>query len=208
MKRHILNLIVLLFLVSTMLLPLFASPAKADGPTWSFISPDLDSDGLSNLVEEAGWCNAKGCFSTDPLDADSDDDGLTDGEEKLFEAVPSGPDGPASPGLYVIYDNAFKTKEYYPWQPYGHKLMARADSDLNVVVVRRGTVLTVGGPLGEELQINKSISSLTTLTPRQDAFSGLWTVSIPSNGTVGKYTMVLGRENMKLFVVFQLPDPA
>ena len=128
MKRRLLNLIVLLFLVSTMLLPLFSSPAKADDPNWSFISSDLDSDGLPNVVEEAGWCNAKGCFITNPLDADSDDDSLTDGEEKLFEAVPAGPGGPASPGIYVIYDNAFKTKEYYPWQPYGHKLIARADS--------------------------------------------------------------------------------
>lgn len=226
MKRRGLNLIVLLsWLVSTSLLPLFTSPAKADDPNWSFISSDLDGDGLPNIVEETGWCNAKGCFTTDPLDADSDDDGLTDGEEKLFDSVPSGPGGPASPGIYVIYDNAFKTKEYYPWQPYGHKMIARADSftpprpddldvqkgyqsDLGAVVVRRGTTLTVGGPVGQTLQINKSISSLTTLTPQQDPFTGLWTVSIPSNGTVGRYTMVLGSETMKLLVIFQLPTPS
>ena len=119
-------LVLLTWLLTSLVLPL-APPAQADEPDWTFISSDIDGDGLPNLVETTGWCNAKGCFNTQPLDPDSDNDSLTDGEEKLFDSIPAGPGGAASPGIYVIYDNAFKTKEYYPWQPYGHKLIARAD---------------------------------------------------------------------------------
>lgn len=220
MKRRFLHLAVLLFwLISVIFLPLV--PARADEPNWSFVSSDVDGDGLSNLVEETGWCNAKGCFTTDPFDPDSDNDTLTDGEEKLFDSVPNGAGGPASPGIYVIYDNGFKTKEYYPWQPYGHKLIARADSfvpprpdtldvqkgfstNLDAIVVRRGATVTVGGPISSTLQIAEN-GSLTDLTAQQDPFTGQWTINIPSNGTVGKYTLTLGSETIDLLVVFDLP---
>jgi hypothetical protein len=186
------------------------------------MSPDLDGDGLPNEVELGGWCNALGCFSTNPLDPDSDDDTLTDGEEKLFE---SNPTSSASPGIYVIYDNAFMTREYYPWQPYGHKMIARGDNfvpprpddidvqhgvatNLDAIVVRRGTTFTVGGPIEANLQISKSSSSLTTLSKVQDPFTGEWRVTVPASGTVGKYTLSLGSESLDLFVIFQLPTPS
>lgn len=221
----VLNLTALIiWLISGVIMPLLTQPVQAQGSIAdpSFISSDLDNDGLPNSVEQQGWCNGAGCFITDPLDSDSDDDTLTDGEEKLFDSIPSGPNGPASPGIYVIYDSAFKTKEYYPWQPYGHKIIARADSftpprpddidvqkglptNLDAVVIRRGSTFTVGGPIEATLQINKSNSSLTTLTPAQNPFTGEWTVTIPSNATVGKYTMTLGSETMDLLVVFEMP---
>ncbi|MCL4299809.1 MAG: hypothetical protein KJ077_29005 [Anaerolineae bacterium] len=213
-------LVLPLWLLTTVLLPL-APPAQATEPVWVFMSADTDGDGLPNGVETASWCNLKGCFITDPLDPDSDDDGLTDGEEHLFDSVPTGADGPRSPGLYVIYENSLKTKEYFPWQPYGHKFIARADSfiptrpdvrdvqrgktDLDAVVVRRGATFIVGGPLDESLKIEKSTGSLTTLTPVQNPFTGEWQVTVPSNGTVGKYTLKLGDESLDLLVVFELP---
>ncbi|NWG10083.1 MAG: transglutaminase domain-containing protein, partial [Nitrososphaerales archaeon] len=188
------------------------------------MSADIDGDGIPNDVETVGWCNAKGCFTTDPLDPDSDDDGLTDGEEHLFDSIPVGPDGPRSPGIYVIYENDLKTKEYFPWQPYGHKLIARADSfvptrpdvrdvqrgktDLDAVVVRRGATFIVGGPIDKNLQIEKSLSSLTTLTPVRNPFTGEWQVTVPPNGTVGKYTLKLGDESLDLLVIFELPAPS
>ncbi|MEJ2560083.1 MAG: hypothetical protein P8186_28475, partial [Anaerolineae bacterium] len=98
--------------------------ARAQGTDWTWMSPDVDGDGLPNEVEVNGWCNAVGCFQTDPVDADSDDDGLRDGEENLFDSDPT---SDASPGIYVIYEDTFKTKEYYPWQQYGPKLIARGD---------------------------------------------------------------------------------
>lgn len=226
MTDHRLNLTVLVFwLLSTVLLPL-TPPAQADTTNWSFISPDVDGDGLSNQVEDLGWCNVAGCFTTDPLDPDSDNDSLTDGEEKLFD---SNPLSESSPGLYVLYQDTFKTKEYYPWQPYGNKIIARADANnpgftpskpddfdvkkgfgtnLDAIIVRRGTTLRVGGPVGQALQIGKSIPALTTLTSTQDPFTGEWIVTIPSNGTVGKYTLTLGSESLDLFVIFELPAPS
>jgi hypothetical protein len=41
---------------------------------WNWVSQDVDGDGLANWIETGGWCNAAGCHTTDPLDADSDDD--------------------------------------------------------------------------------------------------------------------------------------
>ena len=221
-KRYFLYLFMAFFLLASAALTPFTPTATAQGPDWSFMSPDLDGDGLLNEVETTGWCNAVDCFQTDPLDANSDDDGLTDGEEKLFD---SNPNDSASPGIYVIYDNSLKTKEYYPWQQYGNKLIARGDAfvppnpdlidverglptNLDAVVVRRGTTFYVGGPFTATLQIAKSIPSLTTLTPIQDGCTGKWRVSVPSNGTVGKYTLTLGGKSLDLFVIFELPTPS
>lgn len=212
--------VTILWLVSSLLLPVIP-PSRAAEEDWAFISTDVDGDGLPNIVEATGWCNAKGCFTTDPMDLDSDDDTLTDGEEKLFDSIPTGSAGATSPGLYVIYDNAFKTKEYYPWQPYGLKLIARADdfipprpderggkTNLDAIVVRRGTTFTVGGPTDKTLVIEKSTGGLTTLTPNRDPFTGEWRVSVPNNGTVGRYTLKLGSEQMDLLVIFELPKPS
>jgi len=199
-----------------------APPARAQaGSTWAWMSPDLDGDGLLNATETGGWCNAVGCFHTDAADADSDDDGLSDGEEKLFDSDPS---TDASPGIYVIYEASFKTGQYYPWQQYGHQLIARGDdfdppnpdsidaqkghgTDLDAVVVRRGTTFYVGGPFDTTLQISKSKPSLTTLAKARDPYTGLWRVGVPADGTVGKYTLRLGGKSLDLFIIFELPTP-
>lgn len=226
MQNKIKRIFYVLILLVGLVPALPASPmplAYAQQPSdWSWLSPDLDGDGLPNDVEINGWCNTLGCFQTDPADPDSDGDGLTDGEEKLFE---SNPLNDASPGIFVIYEDAFQTKQYYPWQPYGHKLIARGDdfeptnpdeidvtsghgTDLDAVVVRRGTTFYVGGRAGATLGISKSRSSLTTLTPSRDPYTGMWRVSVPSNGSVGKYTLSLGDRSLDLFVIFQLPNPS
>jgi hypothetical protein len=220
-KRISFLLIISLWGISTLLTPV-ASFADAPPPDWSWLSPDLDGDGLPNNVETIGWCNAVGCFQTDLLDADTDADGLRDGEEKLFDSDPT---DDASPGIYVIYDDAFQTREYYPWQQYGHKLIARGDdfdppnpdsidvrngrgTDLDAIVVRRGTTFYVGGPLDATLQISKSRSSLSSLSRTRDPHSGKWRVRVPAEGTVGQYTLRLGDKRMDLFVIFELPTPS
>jgi hypothetical protein len=222
-KRHLIPLtVVILWLFSTSLTPFAPAASAQGGDDWTWMSPDVDGDGLPNEVEITGWCNVVGCFQTNPLDADSDDDGLRDGEENLFDTNPT---SDTSPGIYVIYDGNFKTKEYYPWQQYGPKLIARGDdfdppnpdiidvehglgTNLDAVVVRRGTTFYVGGPLGATLQISKSKSSLTTLSKVWDLYSGTWRVTVPSNGTVGKYTLTLGDKSLDLFVIFELPTPS
>ena len=222
MKLRILTLIVFVF-------GLFPSPhglaptsVQANTTDWSYISTDVDGDGLPNDVETGGWCNRAGCFITDPFDADSDNDGLTDGEEKLFD---SNPNNSSSPGIYVVYDDSFKTQEYYPWQPYAHKMIARSDdfipprpdeidvqtnhgTDLDAIVIRRGTTFSIGGPLHETLQIEKSKSSLTDLDTSRDPHTGIWSITVPANGTVGKYTLSMGNLSLDLFVIFELPTPS
>ncbi len=220
--KRILFVVLSFCLMVTSLTSVAPSTKAQVTPDWSWLASDVDGDGLTNEVEVGGWCNALGCFQTDYLDADSDDDGLSDGEEKLFESDPT---SDASPGIYVIYQDSFQTKEYYPWQPYGHQLIARGDdfdpprpdsidvkyghgTDLDAVVVRRGTTFYVGGPSGADLQISKSNSGLSTLSKSRDVYTGKWRVTVPSSGTVGKYTLELAGKSLDLFVIFELPSPS
>src|SRR5688572_943661 len=77
---------------------------------------DIDCDGISDDMENSGWENSTGFYQTYPNDPDSDNDGLTDGEEQLFNTKPltSG-----HPGIYARYDNGFQAKKYYSWKQYG-----------------------------------------------------------------------------------------
>jgi hypothetical protein len=176
-------------------------------------SSDRDYDGLTDDVETNGWWNAADLFTTDPLDPDSDDDGLTDGQEKLYDTNPL---DDRSPGIYVEYENHLKTRQYFSkdphsaqpwgWQQHGDRFIS-----LNAVVVRRGATFSVGGPANATIQIEKSRGSLTTLRPVRDACSERWRISVPSGGTVGKYRITLQegdwRKSLNLYVIFELPTP-
>ncbi|MBN1935986.1 MAG: InlB B-repeat-containing protein [Anaerolineae bacterium] len=180
------------------------SVAFADNPF-----PDVDGDGLSNEMESTGWYNlAGGPFFTDPLKADSDGDGLADGEEKLFNTHPL---DEQSPGLYGRYENSFLTRQYFSvtdpaylaWTHGGDRyLMTEA------IVVRRGTTFRVGGPAGATLTL--SGSGLTALSPVADVCNGGWTVTIPSNSTVGTYTVTVSKggwsKSIPVYVIFELPS--
>lgn len=184
-------------------------PANAQSIVDHQLFPDIDGDGIPTTVEEqaGGWCNSIGCFNTNPLNPDSDDDGLTDGEEKLFD---SNPNDDASPGIYVVYQDSFKTKEYYPWLQYGSQWIARGDKgdEVDAVVVRRGAIIYVGGPSDATLDISKSKSSLSSLSKSKDPYTGKWRIAIPSSGTVGKYTLTLGGKSLDLYVIFEMPSPS
>ncbi len=212
-KKRIKYLIVLALWLFPIFTPSFAPAAIAQGSGWSYVSADFDGDGMPNAIEEAGWCNAVGCFQTDPQDWDSDDDGLTDGEEKLYETDPQ---DAYSPGIYVAYEDHLKTRQYsakdshsvqpWGWQQYGNRYIS-----LDAVVVRRGSTFTVGGPPNATIQVQES-TSLTDLTPERDPCSGRWHISVPTGGTVGKYQITLQEEgiwsqSLNLYVVFELPTP-
>ena len=90
----------------------FILPAPAAAQEWPGFSADVDGDGLPNVVEEDGWFNESGGpYVTDPLDADTDDDGLPDGKEKLYDTDPG--DG-RSPGIFVEYEEDLQTRESQP----------------------------------------------------------------------------------------------
>jgi hypothetical protein len=179
--------------------PIFPGPQiQAGGQPPSF---DRDHDGLADSVEQNGWENAAGLFTTDPLDPDSDNDGLSDGQEKLFD---TNPQDDMSPGIYVEYADALQTSKYFPWQGHGNKFIA-----LDSAVVRRGATFYVGGPTDASLQIVKSTGSLTTLTPQQDVCTGRWMINVPTWGTVGKYTLTVQKgasnRSLNLYVIFEMP---
>ena len=155
-------IVAVLLLVSA----LFSQPAQVYAQGWQAYSADADGDGLPNVIEQSGWYNATGGpYATNYLDMDSDDDGLTDGQEKLYETNPF---DDHSPGIYIEYEDHFETREYFPWQRHGSKYIAVphpfAPSGEQSAVVRRGTTVSVGGPADASIRISKSIGSLTTLT--------------------------------------------
>jgi hypothetical protein len=168
-------------------------------------STDTDYDGLTDDVEENGWENSAGFFITDSLDPDSDDDGLTDGQEQLFDTDPL---DATSPGIYVEYSKDLKTSKYFVWQKHGNKYIT--DPGVSVVVVRRGATFYLGGPADATIRIGKSKSSLTTLTPERDFCAGRWRIVVPTWGTVGKYTVTLERgawsKGLNLYIIFELPS--
>lgn len=203
--------------------------AQGEGP---FLPPDSDLDGLSDAVEIQGWVNERANdqgggvpYRTDPYDTDSDDDGLADGEEMLFNTNPL---DRKSPGLYTIYEDSFQTGEYiFAWtpikrsgifRPQGHKMIGT-----ETLVIRRGTTFTVGGPgvvdgypvsltWGDALK-NPGVLTPLTIGPRNACTDrcNSWTVSVPSNGTVGKYKLVASNghgwtDTLIVDVIFEMPS--
>ncbi|MDH4135309.1 MAG: transglutaminase domain-containing protein, partial [Anaerolineae bacterium] len=211
-KRRFLYLFVTFFLLASRFL---TQPAQVYAQGWRSFSADADGDGLPNDVETTGWCNVVGCFQTDPLDPDDDDDGLTDGGEKLYDTNPL---DDHSPGMYVEYESHLKTRQYFGklswfdpdwgWQQHGDRFIS-----LGAVVVRRGATFFVGGPAGAAIEIDDIIDegSLTTLEPVRDACNGRWRIYVPTGGTVGKYQITLQEgdwsKSLDLYVIFELPTP-
>jgi PKD repeat protein len=205
MKERLLALTVLLLGLT---FAVFTPSVSAQGP-----DSDRDYDGLTDDVETSGWWNAAGFFTTDPLDPDNDNDGLTDGQEKLYDTDPL---DDHSPGIYVEYESHLNTRQYFAkdpnsTQPWGWQQRGDRFISLDAVVVRRGATFSVGGPADATIQIEKSIDSLTPLTPVRDACNGRWRISAPSGGTVGKYTITLQEpgwsQSLNLYVIFELPTP-
>ncbi|NJN92881.1 MAG: hypothetical protein HC875_01690 [Anaerolineales bacterium] len=224
--------VVVVIVIGTLSLsePLAAAPvAQVAG---SILPPDSDLDGLADTVELQGWINERvndqgggAPYFTDPYDADSDDDGLTDGEEKLFNTHPL---DNKNPGLYTIYEDRFETSEYsFAWtpvarsglyRPYGHRMIG-----LNTLVIRRGTTFTVGGPRvvdGAAVTLNwsdglKNPGVLSPLTIGQSNPCGdqcnSWNVTAPSNSTVGKYKLTASNgqgwtDTLIVDVIFEMPS--
>ncbi len=181
-------------------------------PNQQSASVDFDFDGLSDDVETAGWSNQSGGpYFTDPNLADSDLDGLTDGEEHLFETDPL---DDKSPGIYALYRDEYQTKKFYPWRQYGNKFIVHSNISPGKerdIIARRGTTVYIGGPSGATLDIDESQGSLTDLTPIKNSCGGGWAIPIPADSTVGTYTLELSEgswdRELTLHVVFELDAP-
>ena len=76
--------------------------ARAVAGLWSSDTQDTDGDGLPDALEEHGWhTRDEGVIVTDPKSADSDEDGLTDGQEAGALDNPEG-----SRNVYVSVSSA------------------------------------------------------------------------------------------------------
>jgi hypothetical protein len=203
MKQRVLNLFVIFSMILSMFS--FTVPVQAEDP---FPSPDSDGDGLPNEMEVDGWYNLSGGpYMTDPRDLDSDNDGLTDGEEKLFDTNPL---DPHSPGLAVRYQDSFKTSQYFSTSDPAYLAIKQGGDQYllsEALVVRRGTTFNVAGPASGTLTLTGT--SMTAITPLRDPARGGWTITLPANGTVGTYTATITdgtwSKSMPVYVIFELP---
>ncbi len=223
MKRQAISLITLCFMLFSLLLNTLVVP-YASAQTIEVFSSDIDSDGLLNELETAGWYNnSGGPFNTDPLDADSDDDGLSDGEEKLFDTDPL---DYKSPGLYVRYQDSYYTKEYFHTTDPAYLSMKQAGDRYlmaEAMVARRGTTLHIGGSISGTLSMVDSAwddpnypgtpPALDSLSPQKNIHGGGWTVDLPSTsgGTTGTYIATLaitGQDpiTMPIHIIFEIPE--
>ena len=206
MKQRIFSILIIASLLFSLLA--LVSPVKAAD---TFQSPDADSDGLPNGMETGGWYNlAGGPFVTDPEDSDSDNDGLTDGAEKLFDTNPL---DTHEPGIAVRYDSSFNTKQYFSTtDPKYLSIKQGGDQFLmtEALVVRRGTTFTVTGPASGTLTLTGAPgTTMAAIAPVRDPAHGGWTVYMPLTGTVGAYTATVTDGNwtksIPVYVIFELP---
>jgi hypothetical protein len=205
MKRSFLPIIIILSMLFSLSGSIF--PAQASAP---FPSLDWDQDGIANSLETAGWYNLTGGpYQTDPYLPDSDGDGLTDAEEKLFNTNPI---DAHSPGIAVKYDNAFKTREYFSTTDPKYISMLQGGNQYlltDALVVRRGTSFKIAALNSDAATLTISGSGMSSITPTRDRARGGWNVSISASGTVGTYTATITdggwHKDFPIYVIFELP---
>ena len=192
-----------------MVISLFLNTIPVAAQEDPFPLPDVDGDSLSNDLEIDGWYNLSGGpYRTDPYDRDSDDDGLTDGEEKLFDTNPL---DLHSPGIAVKYEDSFETRQYFnTTDPAYLSIKQGGDQFLlqEALVIRRGTTFTIAGPARGTLTLTGT--NMTAITPFRDPANGGWSITIPMNGTVGTYIATVSdgywTKSMPVYVIFEIPD--
>jgi hypothetical protein len=197
-----------IFVMVTMLISLFLNVIPVTAQENPFPLPDVDGDALSNELENAGWYNLSGGpYMTDPHDRDSDNDGLTDGEEKLFDTNPL---DPHSPGIASRYEDSYATSQYFRTSDSKYLSIKQGGDQYlmqEAVVVRRGTTFSIAGPDSGTLTLTGT--NMTALTPIRDVANGGWRVIIPTNGTVGTYTATVTdgswSKSMPVYVIFEIP---
>lgn len=133
-------------------------------------------------------------------DVDTADDGLFDWEKEL---IGSDIEDPRDPGIYVRYQDHYRTLKYNCWETYSDD-----DSELIIaldrVVVRRGTSFFIGGYTEADYSL---------ITPNSDN-NGLevdvkedgWEIKVDAESSLGKYEFRIEEDewwaSINIYVIF------
>jgi len=137
--------------------------------------------------------------------SDEDDDGsyqihFDNTTDKLIESMEE-IDDQDELGIYVPYDDSYKTRKYSSWQDHehGNETLTIAQHS---VVVRLGTRLRLAAPTDTDISITPSNEDMT---PLNVYYENEFYVDIPLDGTIGRYTIDGewdgGTDSLDLFVI-------
>ncbi len=207
MKRPLFPIIIILSMLLSLSGPIHMVQASAPTP---FTSLDQDQDGLSNAMEINGWYNQSGGpYFTNPNLADTDMDGLTDAQEKLFNTNPV---DPHDPGISVTYESSFKTFEYYSTTDPAYLKMVQGGNQYLLTegaVIRRGTTFKINAVNSGTAVLTVTGDKVPPITPVRDPAFGGWNVTIPLSAAVGTYTATITdgawSKSLPIYVIFELP---
>ncbi len=105
-------------------------------------------------------------------------------------------------GIYVPYNESYKTRNYNCWQEYEHENETLTIAQ-HSVVVRLGTNLRLAASTDMDIKITPSREDMTPLNVYYE--NGFY-VDIPSDGTIGRYTIDGewdgGTDSVDLFVIY------
>ncbi|MBS3816047.1 MAG: transglutaminase domain-containing protein [Candidatus Thermoplasmatota archaeon] len=128
--------------------------------------------------------------------------GLKDWEE---EQIGSDIGDPKDPGLYVRYDEGYKTKKYDGWETYsedGKESIIATEK----LVVRRGTKLSISGYTEAQAEVNPAKNEMSELDFASTEEG--WEMDIPEDCTVGRYEFKIVEEDtgwsesLDIYIIF------
>ena len=207
MKRSLFPIMIILSMLLSFSLPFY--PVQAS-PAIGITSPDQDQDGISNTMEINGWYNqAGGPYVTNPNMADTDLDGLTDAQEKLFNTNPLDPN---DPGISVTFESSFKTLEYYSLTDPAYLKMVQGGNQYLLTqgaVIRRGTTFKINAVNSGAAVLSITGNNMPPTTPTRNPARGGWDVTLPLTAAVGAYTATITNgawsKSLPIYVIFELP---
>ncbi len=123
----------------------------------------------------------------------------------LHEKLGTDPEDPKSPGIYVMYESAYRTLDYNVWETYENSTgNESAIIATESVVIRRGTELKIGGYTEADAEIQPSVERMTPLDIEKTQKG--WNVPVPEDSSVGPYTFTLSEgnwtEELDIFVIY------
>lgn len=128
--------------------------------------------------------------------SDADGDGLFDWQEELMGTDKN---DSQDPGLYCMYEESYRTKNYWVWNNYSSE---RGEFWISTdrVVIRRGTSLSFEAVNSSDISITPAKEDMDELSVHQNQ------IDIPEDNSIGKYVLTAEKgswnDSLEIFVVF------